>query len=460
MQSVEIDSYEIKAGQRGNVKTALLISVLFTLVLLVNEPIMSAAGLGWCLFLFLLFVIRLGQGFPVLELMLLMAALQWIVGAKISYVSEFEHFRYYMYVPEGEYMQLVVPGVIALSLGVLIFFPKYSFEQVNYDLRKLMVEQKNIAYILIAIGLLSTYAVSYIPSVLRFVLYLTASFQFVGLGLLLFQPHSKTKWRWFILIMGGLTISSIKQGMFHDLLLWSALLFSIVIIQLKIRFFGKLSLIFMGFMMAFLLQSIKADFRSQLGDKTTVEKIILFTGLIQESAEFGETKDEETTTEMAILRLNQGWIITAILDNMPANEPFVGGETVIEAIKSSLLPRFLYPNKKEAGGRENFRKFTGLPINDGTSMGSSVIGEAYANFGMEGAWIFMFLWGAFLAWGFSKLVKYGQKHPVIFAFIPLIFLQVIKAETELVVVLNHFIKSLILVFGFLWAARRLLHWQV
>ena len=37
-----------------------------------------------------------------------------------------------------------------------------------------------------------------------------------------------------------------------------------------------------------------------------------------------------------------------------------------------------------AGGRENFRKFTGLNISDGTSMGISIAGEGYANFGWAG----------------------------------------------------------------------------
>ena len=460
MQSIKIDHIEIKEEQSRNLKTSLFIAVLFTLFLLVNEPFLTAAGLGWCFFLFLLFVMRLGKSFPVLELMLLMASLQWIVGAKISYANEFEHFKYFMYVEEAEYMQLVVPGVIAFSLGVILFFPKYSFEQVNNHLQKLMVEKKNIAYKLIAIGLLSTYVGPYMPSAIGFVFYLTASFQYVGLALLLFQPHSNSKWRWFILIMGGLTISSIVKGMFHDLLLWAALLFSFVIIQLKIRFFGKLSLIFTGFILAFLLQSIKGDLRSQLGNKTTGQKIALFTDLVQGTIESGDIEDEESLTEIASVRLNQGWIISAIIGNVPDYEPFAGGETIIEAIRASLVPRLLDPDKKIAGGRDNFRRFTGLPIRDDTSMGISVIGEAYANFGIEGAWIFMFCWGAFLAWGFGRLVKYGQKHPVIFAFIPLIFLQVIKAETELVVVLNHFIKSLILVFGFLWAARRFLHWQI
>ncbi len=460
MPSMQLNRIELNEKPDKSLKTALLIAVLFTFFLMLSEAFMTAAGLGCSLFLALLFVLRLGNSFPVLELMLLMASLQWVVGAKISYASEFDHFKYYMYVEEPEYMLVVVPGLVAFSLGVILFFPKYSFEQVNARLQNFMVEQKNIPYRLIVIGLVSTYIGPYMPSVIGFVFYLMASFQYVGLALLLFQPQSKSKWRWFALIMGGLAISSIINGMFHDLLLWAALLFSFVIISLKLRLAGKLSLIVMGIVLALLLQSIKGEFRSQLGNKTIGQKISLFSDLIQESVESDAINNANTLTEIASVRLNQGWIISAIIDYVPSSEPFANGETIIEAIESSLTPRFLNPDKKKAGGRINFRRFTGLPISGGTSMGTSVIGEAYANFGKQGAWIFMFCWGAFLAWGFGKLVKYGLKHPVIFAFIPLIFLQVIKAETELVVVLNHFVKSSMLVFVFLWFSRRYLHWKV
>lgn len=365
-----------------------------------------------------------------------------------------------MYVEEAEYMRLAVPGVIAFSLGVFVFFPKYSFKQVNYRLQKLVIEHKNIAFKLIAIGLISTYIGPYMPSVIGFVFYLTSAFQYVGLALLLFNPQSKTKWNWLLLIMGALTISSIIKGMFHDLLLWSALLSSFVFLQFRLKFVSKVAIIFLGFVAAFFLQSVKGEFRSLSSNLNNQQKISLFTDLLQKQVDSENNQEGGGLVEMVSMRLNQGWIISAIIDNMPINEPFANGETIWTAFSSSLVPRFLDPDKKKAGGRDNFRRFTGLPIRDDTSMGTSIIGEAYANFGIEGAWVFMFFWGGFLAWGFGRLVRYGDKHVIIFVFIPLVFLQVIKAETELSVVLNHFVKSMILVFGFLWAARKILKWQI
>jgi hypothetical protein len=49
---------------------------------------------------------------------------------------------------------------------------------------------------------------------------------------------------------------------------------------------------------------------------------------------------------------------------------------------------------------------------------------------------------------------------VLLAFLPLLFLQVIKAETELVVVLNHLIKASIVVYLFFWAAKAFLNWNL
>ena len=44
------------------------------------------------------FIRALGKRVPILELMLLIAGLQWIVGPIIEYGSPSLHYKYYMYV--------------------------------------------------------------------------------------------------------------------------------------------------------------------------------------------------------------------------------------------------------------------------------------------------------------------------------------------------------------------------
>ena len=92
-------------------------------------------------------------------------------------------------------------------------------------------------------------------------------------------------------------------------------------------------------------------------------------------------------------------------------------------------------------------------------MGISILGEAYGNFNRFGGIIFMGIWGYFLAMYWRFLFKGLHNNVLLLAFLPIVFLQVIKAETELVVVLNHLIKATIVVYLFFWAAKALLNWN-
>ncbi len=48
-------------------------------------------------------------------------------------------------------------------------------------------------------------------------------------------------------------------------------------------------------------------------------------------------KDEVSETNN---RLNQGWIISRIMQNIPNQTPYLEGETISDAIYSSLFPGF------------------------------------------------------------------------------------------------------------------------
>ena len=53
-----------------------------------------------------------------------------------------------------------------------------------------------------------------------------------------------------------------------------------------------------------------------------------------------------------VVRINQGWIIAKVMDNVPSREPYANGETVKNAIIASIFPRFVDPDKAIAGGHE------------------------------------------------------------------------------------------------------------
>ena len=74
-------------------------------------------------------------------------------------------------------------------------------------------------------------------------------------------------------------------------------------------------------------------------------------------------------------------------------------------------------------------------------MGISPLGEAYANYGELGGTIVMVLYGALFSGFFYLALLMVIRKPAFFFWLPMIFYQSIKAETEFVVVLNQITKG-------------------
>lgn len=231
--------------------------------------------------------------------------------------------------------------------------------------------------------------------------------------------------------------------MFHDLILWLAILFCYWFAQRKWAFSIKLTVLSAAALALFSIQVIKQEYRLELkkGEDPSILRMVF------DYVTPGGKAWETSTLSLAITRLNQGWIVSAIMKQVPENEPFAEGETVKEAVLVSIAPRFLWADKKTAGGRENFRRFTGLEISDTTSMGISPLGEAYANYGVTGGIGFMVLFGGFFALFYYGTLRYTLNHPTFLFWIPLIFYQAMKAETELSVVINQLTKGAVVAFG-------------
>lgn len=432
------------------------------LLLLFTEFIfLSAIGVGLVVFLAVHFLQELGHKLPLVELVLLMAGLQWIVGPVLDYRSDVQHFKYFMYVDEASYMQVVVPAMLCFTISAFWFKKDYSFDQYIQALKDFLIRYPNFPYYLIGIGLFATQLQYAVPPVLAFAFYLLAQLKYIGVAYLLFKPGSFAKWLIFAAMMLLTLLSSLQAAMFHDFFLWSILLFSFVAYNLKMSMPARLLSVLAGIMLAFLVQSIKGEFREKVWADASIDYVALFTSLLSErliNLE-GQTTSEEELDEVNV-RLNQGWIVSRIIYHVPKREPFAEGETIEEALYASLLPRFLNPNKAVAGGKENFKRFTGLALGKNTSMGISLVGESYANFGLWGGAVFMGIWGAFLALILKKVIQLSKKYPTLILWLPILFLQVVKAETELVVVLNHLVKASIFVFGIFWLSRNVFKVQL
>jgi len=412
----------------------------------------TAIGLAFTGFYVWQVIRKMGHTIPIIDLMTALAALQWIVGPYIDYHNELNHYKYYMYVPEEQYMAYVVPALLAFRLGTLFFKDHSDLDIIGTRVKALLASYPKLPYVLVIAGLLIPLVNSFIPASLRFVFFLLSNVKYVGIIYLLFS-NKANRWPVFMGVMSLTALASIASGMFHDLLLWGMLTFTFVARELKLGLLTKSASTIMAILLAITIQSVKHEYRAALQAGYGGNKVALFSGLAMDNWSNGRIVTPTNEEEMNA-RLNQGWIISAVMKNVPKYQPYTSGNTIIEGMEAAFLPRFLAPNKKKAGGRENFMKYTGLKLGKNTSMGISLAGEGYANFGVIGGILFMFCWGLFIGWFWQKLFSFSNWYPTLLIWSPILFLQVIKAETEFVVVLNHLIKASVLVFGLLWGIKR------
>ena len=415
----------------------------------------TTIGVIVILIIALRFISQLGEGLPILELMVLIAGAQWIIGPLLEYNSPTLHYKYFMYVDQQQYMNIVVPAFAVFALVVLIGLRALKLPLIS--IQKLQ-QYKTYGVTILLIGIFFDFIGSSLPPSLAFFAFLLSNFKFAGAIILYFSDDQKLKQIFYASIV-FLLYGSIQAAMFHNFILWTAFFYMFWALQFKPSRQKIVATLLLGALAITTLQTIKSAYRLKVWDGYGGNKIELFSSLIVDAVLLNGANAEQLSGDENNIRLNQGWIISAILDEVPSKKPFFEGETIKDAMSAAVLPRFLNPSKKKAGGQENFRRFTGLEIGDGTSMGISVIGEAYGNYGRNGGIIFMGAWGFVLVLFWRFLLKKVQQNILLLAFLPLIFLQVIKAETELVVVLNHLVKASIVVFLFFWASKAFLNWK-
>ena len=187
------------------------------------------------------------------------------------------------------------------------------------------------------------------------------------------------------------------------------------------------------------LQTVKFSMRANLTSGSISSFTALFWGNL-----FVQSSD--ATNNNVNERFNQGWIISDIYSTIPYSRPYYKGETIVSSVLSSALPSFMYGSRAMDAeiSKVYFTEFTGHPLTSSTSMGLSVLGEAYGNFGVFGGMLFMFFWG----WGITRLLKWLNKQSktrnlLWFFLIPMICHDLYKAELSFFKVFNWTFKGFI-----------------
>jgi len=230
----------------------------------------------------------------------------------------------------------------------------------------------------------------------------------------------------------------IVTAMFGEFIFMLSLSVILMMLGMKVSMRSKILVVATGVFLVMIIQSVKKDYRIKAWKgggadagyfaELVVDRVSNPTKILDPAAMF-----------FVAVRMNQGWLVAVTMDRVPARHPFANGETIWQSVAATLVPRFLWPDKPQAGGAANLRRFWGYSLR-GYSMNIGPIGEAYGNFGRWGI-LYMFFYGLFFNFILSRVLKFSQKYPTLILWLPFLFMYAVGIETDLLMTMNSLIKA-------------------
>lgn len=431
-----------------------------------NSTYLLVIGLTGALF-FKLFQ-DIGKSLSLLTFTALLASLQWLLAPLITYHIDYEFFTsdkiMLLKVPVNQYFRYVFPATIAFIFGLFILAPRRADHS---NILKTNCDSKTVRIVAITLFYLGLSA--------QILMNVSGSLSFGYFGWLLRHLplisvilfwffNLKRKWIYSAVAIGTLLLDALNTGMFGELVYWLLFIFLFLSLKLKPGITFKSGMIAFGILIFFVISISKWEYRLSLwqGDvRTNSERIELYTDILSKNLTNPQHDTKQLSQALIARRLSQGGTISHIIDRIPAKESMASGETVSNAILSALIPRLFWPDKPVAG-QQNFQRFTGVKLIEGTSMGITPIGEMYANFGHRGGILGMFFYGLFLSFIYRFFVRSVWNPSSLLVFLmPLVFIRSIQAETDLMRTLTASVKGImfivILVLLFKLIFRRPIH---
>lgn len=358
----------------------------------------------------------------------------------------------YMFLPPEQYFGYTLPAVAGFIIALCwpLLHPRYRdygpVLQRSMEKVKAIVQHKTkVGMLLIGIGVISFELNVFLPTALQFALML---FYFAGFAGLLYIYYAKTfRWRKLVISIFAvfILITSLNSGMFTIIAYMGLTLFSFLFLGRKTRLWRKLLVFCLGAFFLLILQMAKPVYRQKTwanvygGNKATLFLSIFVDKLTNFNVESADIFFP------IYYRTNQGFNVALVMSRFPEHHSFDYGSNLAIAVASAFVPRLLWPDKPEAGGKFNMEYYAGIKI-VGFSTNVGPLGEAYGSFG-KGGIVFMFLLGLFIRWGYRKVFVLADKLPLLICWVPVLFYQVTySAETDTLQIMNFLIKSGVFVY--------------
>lgn len=399
---------------------------------------------------------KLGKGIVLREIIALHSSfvclIMPVVGYKI-YTRDNSLARLwvrYMPVPENIYFEFALPATAAFIVALCWPTNKKTasdhgiyFQEIIARIRTVLNQpfMRKSSMQILAIGTTMFFISGFLPASLQFVFLLFYFASFAGLLYVYYSPNFKNKWTILILFILFILINALRSGMFTIVAYMGLTLFSFFFLGKKAGFLKKTFVfVFCAFCML-VIQSIKPAYRKLVWRSAYQgNKAELFINLAADKIATGDFLSMKAFFPI-YYRTNQGFNVALVMRRFPAVKEHDNGQNLMLAAASAFVPRFLWPDKPEAGGKFNMKYYANITLR-GWSSNVGPLGEAYGSFGITGGIIFMLLLGWSIRWAYHRLFSLSRKIPLLICWIPVLFYQITySAETDTLQIMNSLIKS-------------------
>lgn len=366
----------------------------------------------------------------------------------------------YMVVPENVYFGFALPAIACFCTALT--WPLSwnntgdegpAFKRYILKVKSVLRERKNYGIYIMVIGIIVGRISGFLPGGLQFFANLFFFASFAGLLYVYFAPDFKYK----RLMIGGFVafifFNALGSGMFTIIAYMGVTIYSFFLIHRSPSLIKKAFLLVGAIMFIIVLQNTKIAYRKYTW-KSGYEgsKIALFSNLFVESLLEADDLVGNKAFFTTYVRTNQGFNVALVMRRIPKFQPHDGGVNLLRALASSVVPRFLWPDKPEAGGKFNMKYYANINLR-GWSTNIGPLGEAYGSFGVTGGIIYMFFLGAFIRWAYKKVLVVSNNIPLLICWIPVLFYQITySGETDTLQILNSLFKSAL----FIWIIYKLM----
>lgn len=426
-----------------------LIRLLFVISLL--SVLLKASFSIWIALIIVYFVLSIinlknvfQQKFPLGEFVSLIFFIENTFALTLLYLIKGKELtigsNYYSMIEIEEYLPFSFLAAQCLLIGY--FFIDIAKEPWQNFVRNFnSIVRKDEVIQLLLLGLAGTFIASLNISSIAYISYILTNFfscALIGLALYYKKPAN-------IYVLAGFAwnlFATIRGGMFGSLIFFVVYYLLLYMLQKekKVKWVQIIPIGLIGIWLIALLQIVKGDYRDAVWTGEEEANTENFSNVVYENASLKSVTDIDFYIPV-LFRLNQGFLVSAVMQKVPSREPFANGSTIISAVVNAFVPRFLNPNKEEAGGRDKIPRFTNLTLVGSTSMNIGLLGEAYANFRKVGGVLFIMLYGCIIGIFEKKILAFSSTQPIILVLFPIYFQMLIGSGTDFLSVFNAIVKS-------------------